>query len=42
KVMKEKKSEEDIQDELKILGKLYGMDKLSKALKMINSTEGDE
>ena len=42
KVIKEKKSEEDIQDELKILGKLYGMDKLSKALKMINSTEGDE
>ena len=35
---KEKKSVSAIQDELKILGELYGIDKLSKALKKLNET----
>lgn len=42
KETKEKKSVNAIQDELKILGELYGMDKISKALKSLNETgEGD-
>ncbi len=38
KETKEKKSVNAIQDELKILGELYGMDKISKALKKINES----
>ncbi len=34
----EKKSESAIQDELKILGELYGMDKISNALKKLNES----
>ncbi len=36
---KEKKSVSAIQDELKILGEVYGIDKLSKALKKINESK---
>jgi len=36
---KEKKSVSAIQDELKILGEVYGVDKLSKALKKINESK---
>jgi DNA-binding transcriptional ArsR family regulator len=39
---KEKKSASAIQDELKILGELYGLDKLSKALKKLNESGGTD
>ena len=39
---KENKSVSAIQDELKILGEVYGIDKLSKALKKINESRGSE
>jgi DNA-binding transcriptional ArsR family regulator len=39
---KENKSASVIQDELKILGEVYGIDKLSKALKKINESRGSE
>jgi len=40
--IKEKKSVSAIQDELKILGEVYGIDKLSKALKKLNESEGSD
>ncbi len=40
--IKEKKSVSAIQDELKILGELYGIDKLSKALKKLNESGGSD
>ena len=39
---KEKKAVNVIQDELKILGEVYGIDKLSKALKKLNEPQGSE
>ena len=42
KETKEKKSVDAIQDELKILGELYGMDKISNALKRINESGGSD
>jgi len=39
KDIKEKKSVEAVQDELKMLGDMYGMDKLSKALKILNESK---
>ncbi len=36
---KEKKSVSAIQDELKSLGEVYGIDKLSKALKKLNESK---
>lgn len=40
--IKEKKSVSAIQDELKILGEVYGIDKLSKALKKLNESGGSD
>jgi hypothetical protein len=41
KEITDKKSDEVVKDELKVLGELYGMDKLAKALKILNESKED-